>query len=78
MGKRKVSEYAYNNTARANFVLTHRAETYTVLRVYIDSLYSKYIRLYYSKFEPSRKDATICIIHGYGQSTDNFIEVVLY
>jgi hypothetical protein len=47
-------------------VLHHQAQEYTVVRVYINSLESSQVRLYYSKFTPKQKEGTICIIHGYG------------
>jgi hypothetical protein len=75
--RRKISEFTESPIQRDNFVLSHRAETYTVFRVYIESIDSSKVRLYYSKFEPVHKDATLCIIHGYSQSTDNFIEVTI-
>ena len=58
-----------------NFLLRHQAEKYTVVRVYINSLTSSRIRLYYSKFTPRVKEGTICIVHGYGESTDDYIQV---
>ena len=48
-----------------------------MVRVYINSLTSSRIRLYYSKFTPRVKEGTICIVHGYGESTDDYIQVGL-
>jgi hypothetical protein len=48
-----------------------------VLRVYINSLESSQVRLYYSKFTPREKVGTICIVHGYGESSDDYIQVSL-
>ena len=43
------------------------------MRVYIDAPASKQIRLYYTKFTPKVKKGQICIIHGYGESTDDYL-----
>jgi hypothetical protein len=75
--RRKISENYYEPCQRENFVYTHRADHFDVQRLYIDSLYSQAVRLYYTKFTPKNKETTLCIVHGYGQSTDNFIEVEL-
>ncbi len=45
------------------------------MRVYIDAPASKQIRLYYTKFTPKVKKGQICIIHGYGESTDDYLTV---
>lgn len=69
---RKKSDY----DERDNFILRHEPTEYkSVLRVYIDSLDSPLIKLYYSKFDPHRKVGTLCIIHGYGESSDEYLEV---
>jgi hypothetical protein len=47
------------------------------MRVYIDAIASKQIRLYYTKFTPKIKRAQLCIIHGYGESTDDYLNVNL-
>ena len=46
------------------------------MRVYIDAPSSKQIRLYYTKFTPNIKRGQICIIHGYGESTDDYLTVI--
>jgi hypothetical protein len=50
--RRKISEFIIQEAERPNFVLTHQAQEYNVLRVYINSLESTQVRLYYSKFTP--------------------------
>jgi alpha-beta hydrolase superfamily lysophospholipase len=72
---RKISEYLIKELERPNFVLRHQAQEYSVVRVYINSLTDSQVRLYYSKFTPRLKEGTVCIIHGYGESTDDYIEV---
>lgn len=52
--------------SKNNFCFKHDAQTFTVMRVYINSLNNPQIRLYYSKLTPKRKVGAICIIHGYG------------
>ena len=47
------------------------------MRVYIDAIASKQIRLYYTKFTPKIKTGQICIIHGYGESTDDYLRVLI-
>lgn len=74
--RRKVSEYIVQETERPNFVVRHQAEKYDVVRAYMNSS-TPQVGLYYSKFTPRSKEATICIIHGYGESTDNYIPVTL-
>lgn len=58
-----------SNYDRPNFCFSLNSTDYTVMRVYIDALASKQIRLYYTKFTPKIKTGQICIIHGYGEST---------
>jgi alpha-beta hydrolase superfamily lysophospholipase len=48
------------------------------MRVYIDAIHSKQIRLYYTKFIPKVKTGQICIIHGYGENTDDYLPVMLH
>ena len=45
------------------------------MRVYMDAPSSQQIRLYYTKFTPKIKKGQICIVHGYGESTDDYLTV---
>lgn len=60
---------------RPNFCFNLNSSDYSVMRVYIDAMSSKQIRLYYTKFTPKIKTGQICIIHGYGESTDEYLTV---
>lgn len=62
---------------RPNFCVNFSNSEYSVIRVYIDAPSSKQIRLYYTKFTPKIKKGQICIIHGYGESTDDYLTVCL-
>jgi hypothetical protein len=63
---------------RQNFCFNLNSTEYTVLRVYIDAMSSNQIKLYYTKFTPKVKTGQICIIHGYGESTDDYLPVMLH
>lgn len=46
------------------------------MRVYIDAISSPQIRLYYTKFTPKIKRGQICIIHGFAESSDDYLRVI--
>jgi hypothetical protein len=48
------------------------------MRVYINAISSNQIKLYYTKFTPKVKTGQICIIHGYGESSDDYLPVMLH
>lgn len=62
-----------SETDRNNFCLHYKNNHYTVLRVYINATYSLATQLYYTKFTPVHKLGQICIIHGYGECTDDYV-----
>lgn len=75
-GIRKIS--GDSDIDRPNFCLNLSSTEYSVMRVYIDAPSSRQIRLYYTKFTPKIKKGQICIIHGYGESTDDYLGVLSY
>ncbi len=65
----------YNEDQKSNFCFTHETQTFTITRAYINAVNDLTTRLYYTKFSPKKKIGAICIIHGYGESSDDYIEV---
>lgn len=51
-----------------------RLEEYSVMRGFIPGR-GKRVRLHYTKFEPAHKVGSICIVHGYGEQSDDYLEV---
>lgn len=49
-------------------------EEYKVIRGFIPGR-GKRVRLHYTKFEPQHKVGSICITHGYGEQSDDYLEV---
>lgn len=53
-----------------NFCCNLENESYTLMRVYMDSS-DRDVKLYYTKFTPRiTRDGQVCIVHGYGGSSD--------
>lgn len=50
----------------SKFIGEYMMPDYKVLRGYIPG-FGEDLRLYYTKFDPSIKKASLCIIHGFGE-----------
>jgi acylglycerol lipase len=50
----------------SKFIGEFRCDDYKVIRGYIGGMGDE-LRLYYTKFDPQQKKASICIIHGFGE-----------
>ena len=50
----------------SKFIGEFRCDDYKVIRGYIGGL-GEELRLYYTKFDPTVKKASICIVHGFGE-----------
>jgi acylglycerol lipase len=71
---RKISFDDFQSTADKLFGVFN-LEEYKVIRGFIPGK-GKLVRLHYTKFEPTCKKASICIIHGYGEQSDDYLEVI--
>jgi hypothetical protein len=68
------------------FIGEFMAEDYKIIRGYLQGIIifiikgaGKQLRLYYTKFEPfQNKVASLCIIHGFGEYSGRFMNVMNY
>lgn len=58
----------------SKFIGEFKSEHYRIIRGYIGG-YGDELRLYYTKFEPHLKKASLCIIHGFGEHQGRFLHV---
>jgi acylglycerol lipase len=70
---RRISFDDFQTTADRLFGVFN-LEEYKVIRGFIPGR-GKRVRLHYTKFEPVFKKASVCIIHGYGEQSDDYLEV---
>jgi alpha-beta hydrolase superfamily lysophospholipase len=63
---------------RPNFCVNLQNSEYSVMRTYISAISANQIKLYYTKFVPNTKKGQICIIHGYGENTDDYLIMAEY
>ena len=62
---------------KTKFIGEFKADEYKIIRGFING--SKHLRLYYTKLENfNKRIASIAIIHGYGEHSGRFLEVIRY
>jgi hypothetical protein len=49
-------------------------EEYRIMRGFIPGR-GKRVRLHYTKLEPFEKVGSVCIVHGYGEQSDDYLQV---
>lgn len=52
-------------------------DNFTLMRGFIDGR-GKGVRLHYIKLEPYKKVASICIFHGHGEHSSDYLEIANY
>ncbi len=63
---------------KSKFIGEFLADDYKVIRGYTHGI-GKQLRLYYTKLEPlGQKIASICIVHGFGEYSGRFLDVIFF
>jgi hypothetical protein len=58
----------------SKFIGEYSMPEYKVLRGYIPG-FGEDLRLYYTRFDPPKKKASVCIVHGFGEHQGRFVHV---